>query len=105
MLQFRRLCCGAPLSQASWPPRKPDMRALLNRPRHRRPLSFWFSVPSTQRGWLAVAAFSLPLLFGGSVGGNLALALEGGTYSNPAEPNELEPAVQAPPRTDTYYGK
>jgi hypothetical protein len=43
-------------------------------------------------------------LFGGSVGGNLALALEGGAYSNPAEPNELEPAVQAPPGTDIYYG-
>src|SRR5437867_2741356 len=76
MLQFRRLYCGAPLSQASWPPRKPDMRAL----------------------------FLLCFLLGGSVGGNLALALEGGAYGNPAEPIEFEPPVQAPPGTDIYYG-
>src|SRR5207247_9474211 len=76
MLQFRRLYCGAPLSQASWPPRKPDMRAL----------------------------FLLCFLRGGSVGGKLVLALEGGAYGNPAEPNEFEPLVQAPPGTDIYYG-
>src|SRR5438445_4321221 len=76
MLQFRRLCCGAPLSQAFWPPRKPDMLALV----------------------------LLSFLLSGSVGGNLALALEGSAYSNPAEPNELEPSVQTPPGTDIYYG-
>src|SRR2546425_5463888 len=76
MLQFRRLCCGAPLSQAFWPPRKPDMLALV----------------------------LLSFLLSRSVGGTLALALEGSAYSNPAEPNELEPAVQAPPDTDIYYG-
>src|SRR5207247_4583793 len=76
MLQFRRLYCGAPLSQASWPPRKPDMRAL----------------------------FLLCFLRGGSVGGKLVLALEGGAYANAAEPNELASLVQAPPGTDIYYG-
>src|SRR2546421_699350 len=76
MLQFRRLCCGAPLSQAFWPPRKPDMLALV----------------------------LLSFLLSGSVGGNLALALEGSAYSNPAEPNELEPSLQAPLGTDIYYG-
>src|SRR6266571_5360658 len=49
MLQFRRPCCGAPFSQASWPPRKPDMRALI----------------------------LLAFLLGGGVGGDGALAVEG----------------------------
>src|SRR5437660_12352034 len=48
-LLFRRLCSGAPFSQASWPPRKPDMRALI------------------------VLAF----LLGGGVGGDGTLAVEG----------------------------
>ena len=50
------------------------------------------------------ALFLLCFLLGGSVGGNLALALEGGAYGNPAEPIEFEPPVQAPPGTDIYYG-
>src|SRR5712692_5618093 len=58
MLQFRRLCCGAPFSQASWPPRKPDMRAL----------------------------FLLSFLLSGGVGGDLALALEGSASSSRPEP-------------------
>src|SRR3989449_6470602 len=58
MLQFRRLCSGAPFSQTSWPPRKPDMRALFL-------LSF------------------LPI---GIVGGDLALALEGRASSSHPEP-------------------
>src|SRR5438874_9607772 len=77
MRQFRRLCCGALLSQASWPPSKPDMRAL----------------------------FLISFLLSGSVGEDLALALERSAYSGPAEPNELEPLLQAPsPGTDIFYG-
>src|SRR2546426_1238348 len=71
MLQFRRLCSGAPFSQTSWPPRKPDMRAL----------------------------FLLSFLLSGSVGGDLALALEGGASSS-----QPEPLLQAPSGTDIYYG-
>src|SRR3989449_7765577 len=66
MLQFRRLCSGAPFSQASWSPRKPDMRALI----------------------------LLSFLLIGSVGGDLALALEG----------SASPLLQAPSGTDIYYG-
>ena len=51
-----------------------------------------------------LALVLLSFLLSGSVGGNLALALEGSAYSNPAEPNELEPSVQTPPGTDIYYG-
>src|SRR2546427_6692848 len=71
MLQFRRLCSGAPFSQTSWPPRKPDMRAL----------------------------FLLSFLLIGSVGGDLALALEGSASSS-----QPEPLVQVPSGTDIYYG-
>src|SRR5207244_5590682 len=71
MLQFRRLCSGAPFSQTSWPPRKPDMRAL----------------------------FLLSFLLSGSVGGDLALALEGRASSS-----QPEPLLQAPSGTDIYYG-
>src|SRR2546425_5467753 len=71
MLQFRRLCSGAPFSQTSWPPRKPDMRAL----------------------------FLLSFLLSGSVGGDLALALEGS-----ASNSQAEPLLQAPSGTDIYYG-
>src|SRR5437879_2025430 len=76
MLQFRRLCCGAPLSQAFWPPRKPDMLALV----------------------------LLSFLLSGSVGGNLALALEGIAYSIASDRTDLEPAVQIAPATVLYYG-
>src|SRR2546428_942828 len=58
MLQFRRLCSGAPFSQTSWPPRKPDMRAFL----------------------------LLSFLLSGIVGGDLALALEGRASSSQPEP-------------------
>src|SRR3989449_8634933 len=71
MLQFRRLCSGAPFSQTSWLPRKPDMRSL----------------------------FLLSFLLSGSVGGDLALALEGGASSS-----QPEPLLQVPSGTDIYYG-
>src|SRR2546428_7557557 len=71
MLQFRRLCSGAPFSQTSWVPRKPDMRSL----------------------------FLLSFLLSGSVGGDLALALEGGASSS-----QPEPLLQVPSGTDIYYG-
>src|SRR2546422_6209897 len=58
MLRFRRLCSGAPFSQTSWPPRKPDMRAL----------------------------FLLSFLLSGIVGGDVALALEGSASSSQPEP-------------------
>src|SRR5438445_11197432 len=80
------------------------MSALIDRPRHRRLLSFWLSVPSAQRVWFAVAAFSLSFLFSGGVGGDLTLAREGSAYSSLAEPYELDLSPQAPPDTDIYYG-
>src|SRR2546426_3384014 len=58
MLQFRRLCSGAPFSQTSWLPRKPDMRSL----------------------------FLLSFLLSGSVGGDLVLALEGSASNSQAGP-------------------
>src|SRR2546428_9535069 len=76
MLQFRRLCSGAPFSQTSWPPRKPDMRAL----------------------------FLLSFLLSGIVGGDLALALEGSASSSSPEPYQPEPLLQVPSGTDIYYG-
>src|SRR5439155_5218657 len=66
MLLFRRLCSGAPFSQSSWPPRKPDMRALI----------------------------LLSFLLTGSVGGDVALAVEG----------NASPLVEVPSGTDIYYG-
>src|SRR3989442_3835714 len=71
MLQFRRLCSGAPFSQTSWPQRKPDMHALC----------------------------LLSFLLSGTVGGDLALALEGSASSI-----QPEPLLQAPSGTDIYYG-
>src|SRR5437660_6735053 len=57
-LLFRRLCSGAPFSQASWPLRKPDMRALI----------------------------LLSFLLSGSVGGDVGLAVEGSASSSQPEP-------------------
>ncbi len=67
------------------------MGALSNRPRYG-----WV--------WLVVAAVSLSFLLSGSVGEDLARALEGDASNGLAERYDLEPSLQAPPGTDIYYG-
>src|SRR5256885_1710612 len=67
------------------------MGALSNRPRYG-----WV--------WLVVAAVSLSFLLSGSVGEDLARALEGDASNGLAERYDLEPSLQGPPGTDIYYG-
>jgi len=66
------------------------MGALSNRPRYG-----WV--------WLVVAAVSLSFLLSGSVGEDLARALEGDASNGPADRYALEPSLHAPPGTHTSY--